>query len=202
MDFVVQQQRLSQLAARLNLMVVLVLGLLLSNFLVGGLAWYTNLHQKVEITPFFGASGYHNSALSIDAHYLSMMTENFIYSRLNVTPETVRTSHKRLLSFADVKYYPKLLEALNKEARLVSNKKTSSYFEIKEMQLDEKKLACTVTGNLKRAIGSRAFHEERATYTLQYQYHLGRLHVTQFTRLEQSEEVGLKRAAHVSKKRG
>ncbi len=202
MDFTVQQQRLSQLAGRLNLMVMLVLGLLLSNFLIGGLAWYTSLHQKVEVTPFSGTSGYHNSALSIDTHYLSMMTENFLYSRLNVTPETVRLSHKRLLSFADVAYYPKLLEALNKEARIVSTKKISSYFEMKDMQFDEKKLTCKVTGTLKRAMGTRAFHEEHAAYTLQYQYHLGRLSLTQFTRLEQPEAASIKGAGHVSKKRG
>jgi len=202
MDFTVQQQRLSQFSARLNLMVMLVLGLLLSNFLVGGLAWYTSLHQKIEVTPFSGTQGYHNSALSIDAHYLSMMTENFLYSRLNVTPETVRTNHKRLLSFADVTYYPKLLEALNKEARIVSTKKISSDFELKDMQYDEKKRMCKVTGILKRAIGTRAFHEEPVTYALAYQYTLGRLSLTQFTRLDQQpEELGLKKATHASKKR-
>ncbi|MCH9756328.1 MAG: type IV conjugative transfer system protein TraE [Gammaproteobacteria bacterium] len=189
MDFTVQQQRLAQLMDRVNLTGIFVLGLFMSNFLIGGLAWYLTYHQKIEITPFSGAEGYHKSDASIDNHYLSMMTENFIYSRLNVTPETVRASHKRLLSFVDITYYPKFLDILNKEARVVTHKKTASYFEIKNIQLDEKNLRATVTGKLKRAIGSRAFHEERATYHLQYAYHLGRLSVTQFTRSDLQESA-------------
>ncbi|MDX2346678.1 MAG: type IV conjugative transfer system protein TraE [Legionella sp.] len=183
MDFNAENRRLRQFATRLNLMYVLILGLLLSNILTGTLAWYTTRHQKIEITPFSGALGYQKSDVSADSHYLSMMTENFMYSRFNITPETVRARHKRLLSFADVTYYPKFLECLNKEARVVSTKKSASYFEIKDIRLDEKNLGCTVTGKLKRAIKSHAFHEEAATYHLQYQYHLGHLTITDFRRI-------------------
>jgi conjugal transfer pilus assembly protein TraE len=192
MECAVQQGRVSRFLAQLDLMVVLVVGLLLSNLLTGALAWYTTLHQKVEVTPFFGTAGYQKSDASVDSHYLSMMTENFMYARLNLTPETVRANHKRLLSFAGVKYYPKLLDMLNKEARVISNKKTSSYFEIKDMQLDETNLSCTVTGKLKQAVKSHAVHEENATYYLQYQYHLGRLALIAFTRLEQPKKEGIK----------
>ncbi len=200
MDFIAKPHRLRRLLARFNLMVVLVLGLLLSNLLTGALAWYTSLHQTVEVTPFSGTSAYQKSALSTDAHYLSMMTENFIYSRLNVTPETVRASHKRLLSFANASYYPKLLEVLNKEARLISAKKISSYFDIKDIQLDEKHLGCTVTGKLKQASQSHAFHEVAASYYIGYQYHLGRLSVTQFTRLEPSDVPHSRASKKTSKK--
>jgi conjugal transfer pilus assembly protein TraE len=184
MDFKVQQHRLGQLATRLNLMVALVFGLLFTNLLMGSLAWYTAVHQKVEITPFSGVSEYRKSDVAVDGHYLSMMSENFIYSRLNVTPETVRTSHKRLLSFVNAKHYPKFLEQLNKEARVVTSKKISSYIEIKSITVDEKHLSCTVKGNLRRSVGARALHEEHVTYTLHYAYHLGRLTVIQFTHAE------------------
>jgi conjugal transfer pilus assembly protein TraE len=187
MDFTGQPHRLRRFATRLNLMIVLVVGLLLSNLLTGALAWYSTLHQKIEITPFSGAATYQKSMLSIDSHYLSMMTENFIYSRLNFTPETVRLGHKRLLESVDIKYYPKALEMLNKESRMVSSKKISSYFEIQNMQCDEKKRRCTVTGKLKQATKSRAFRETSASYDVQYQYHLGRLVITQFTREDKSE---------------
>jgi conjugal transfer pilus assembly protein TraE len=184
MDFTVQRRQLSRLATRLNLMVALILGLLLSNLLTGTLAWYSTLHQKIEITPFSGTAAYQKSDISADNHYLSMMTENFMYSRFNITPETVRISHKRLLSFADIKYYPKLLDALSKEARLINSKKIASYFEIKDIQFDKKNLNCTVNGKLKRATKSGAFHEEAVKYDIQYQYYLGRLTILQFARLD------------------
>ncbi|MDF1677382.1 MAG: TraE/TraK family type IV conjugative transfer system protein, partial [Legionellaceae bacterium] len=119
MDFM-KQHRLNQWLSNISLMHVLVAGLLLSNLLVGGLAWYGTLHQKVEVTPFSGTSGYQNSTLSVDTHYLSMMTENFMYSRFNVTPDTVRASHQRLLPFIDEREYPKISDILNKEARAVT----------------------------------------------------------------------------------
>ncbi len=203
MDFVTQQQQhLGQLASRFNLVIVLVVGLLLSNVLSGSLAWYTALHQKIEVTPFNGASGYHNSVLSLDPQYLTMMTENLIYARLNVTPETVRINHKHLLSFADEKYYPKLLDALNKEARAVSTKKSSSYFEIKEIKPESKQMSYTVVGKLKRATGARGFHEEPASYHLTYRNYLGRLVLSEFTRLDEPEAVSPKRGGHASKKQG
>lgn len=193
MDFTKHQHRLGRLVERLNIMVIIVLGLLLSNLLTGALAWYGIFHQKVEVTPFLGGSAYQKSALIPGSDYLSMMTENFIYARFNVTPETVRSNHKHLLSFVDTKHYPKFLESLNKEARIVSTRKISSYFEIKKIALDEKSLRCTVTGKLKQAIKTRAFHEEPATYQIQYQYHLGRLMLTQFIRQDNLEASASKK---------
>jgi conjugal transfer pilus assembly protein TraE len=184
MDFMIQRPLLSRFATRLNIMMIVIFGLVLSNLLTATLAWYSTLHQKIEITPFSGTSAYQKSDIFADNHYLSMMTENFIYSRLNITPETVKASHKRLLSFADIKYYPKFLDALNKEARVINSKKIASYFEIKDIKFDEKHLACTVTGKLKRATKSHAFHEELVKYEIQYQYHLGRLTIMQFSRLD------------------
>jgi conjugal transfer pilus assembly protein TraE len=200
MDFSVQQHRLGRVFDRLNLMSVLVLGLLLSNLLTGTLAWYVTVHQKIEITPFSGTGAYQNSDLAMDNHYLLMMIENFMYSRLNITPETVRANHKRLLAFADVKAYPHLLESLNQEARLVNSKKISRYFEIKEIQVDEKNRQSTVTGVLKSAMKSGKFHEEPASYRLQYKYTLGRLAITDFDRLDKSSEVNSKRVRHAAKK--
>ena len=189
MEDAVPQHYLGRFVRRPHVMGVLVVGLLASNILVGGLAWYTSMHQAIEITPFSGGVSYIKSNALVDTQYLSMMTENFIYSRLNITPETVRGSHKRLLSFVDSAQYPMFLTALNQEARAITSKKISSYFEIKDMRVDTKQLSCTVTGILKRAVGVRTPHEERAVYQLQYKYHLGQLLLTEFKRMEAKKDV-------------
>src|SRR3990167_1658162 len=79
MDFRIQQHRIQQLTSRLNLMVVLVLGLLTSNLMLSGLSWYALLHQRVEVTPFMSGSAYQKSDATVDSRYLMLMSENFLY---------------------------------------------------------------------------------------------------------------------------
>ena len=184
MNFNAQQHRFSQLTARFNLMVALVFGLLITNVLMGGLALYAHVHQRVEITPFFGGSSYMKSDAMVDMHYLSLMSENFIYSRLNVTPETVRANHKRLLVFVDSAHFAAFSAQLEKEAKVIIDKKISSHFEISDIRVDNGKKQSTITGVLKRSVGLRDLRDERLTYTLQYRYRFGRLTVTQFTHVK------------------
>ena len=185
MNFNAQQHRFSQLAARFNLMVTLVVGLLITNVLMGSLALYTSIHQRVEITPFFGNPGYVKSNAMVDLHYLSLMSENFIYLRLNVTPETVRANQQRLLAFVDSAHFAAFSAQLEKETKVIMDNKISSHFEISDIRADSNKLRCTITGVLKRAVGSRDLRDEHLIYTLQYNYSFGQLTVTQFTHVKE-----------------
>ena len=189
MDFKQHQHRLSQLALRFNLMVALVFGLLVSNVLMASLVWYGSLHQKVHITPFNANVGYMKSEASVDVHYLTLMSENFIYLRLNVTPETVSANHKRLLSFTDAKGYNDFLAQLNKEASLITNKKISSYFEIEDVLSNAQTLTTVIKGTLHRNVGLRALHEVRMIYTLTYRYQLGRLTLASFTHVQEKSHA-------------
>jgi len=189
MEFSAHQHKLGQLASRLNLMVVLVFGLLITNVLMGSLAWYACIHQKIEVTPFTGSSSYIKSDAAVDAHYLTLMSENFIYSRLNVTPETVLSNHKRLLSFVDAAQYSAFSALLDKEARLITAKKISSHIDITGMVADSRTLSCVITGVLKRHVGTRELADARMTYTVLYRYHNGRLVITQFTHLKEKTNV-------------
>lgn len=189
MDFSVHQHKLAQLAARFNLMVALVFGLLLTNVLMGSLAWYMGVHQRIEVTPFTGEASYIKSDSTVDAHYLTLMSENFIYSRLNVTPETVSSNHKRLLSYVDAAHYSTFSALLNKEAMLIQDKKIASYIDITSMVADSRTLSCVITGSVKRFVGNRALPEERLTYTLRYRYANGRLSITQFTHTKEKDHA-------------
>lgn len=185
MDFKNTEHRLNQMAARSNLMVALVFGLLLTNIIMASLAWYTSVHQKIEITPFFGAPSYIKSETSVDAHYLSLMGENIIYSRLNVTPETVTANHKRLLSFIDASSYALISAQLEREAKLIQDKKISSHFEISDIRSDARHLQTTITGTIKRFVGMRELAPKRRTYAIDYHYGHGRLTLTRFTHTEE-----------------
>ncbi len=182
MEFKVYHHRLSKLAARFNLMVVLVMILLASNALLAGLSLFLALQQRVEVTPFFGSPRYTNSLDAVDSTYLNLMSENFIYARLNVTPETVKLNHQRLLQFVDSHQYPLFQGQLNKEANLIMEEKISSHFDMTDLKCDAHALRCYAKGDLKRSVGLRELPAETLEYMLHFRYHLGRLSVLQFTK--------------------
>ena len=174
-----KENRLSQVSARLNLMVILVFGLLISNMILSSLAWYQTHHQTLIITPFSG-NGYKNSLTNVNAHYLSLMSENFIYSRLNVTPETVNANYERLLDYVDSKNYATILQQLTKETYIIKQQKISSYFVITDIRIDN--LTVIIQGRLHRHVGLRKLKTINSAYKLTYQYQLGRLTIISFTK--------------------
>ena len=185
MDFKAYQSRLSALSARFNLMVFLVFGLLISNGLLVLLLMYTTLNQRIEITPFFSNNGYIKSASQVDAHYVSQMSENFIYSRLNVTPETVDSNHKHLLTFVDSRSYAGMLARLKKEAGTIRTKKLSSSFDITSIRISPDILQADISGVLRRYVGLSALPEIRQNYHITYRYRFGRLSLLSFTQIKE-----------------
>lgn len=163
----------------------MVFGLLLANILLSALAWYTSLHQRVLVTPFEGGSGFANSDSGVDPKYLHMMSVNFIYSRLNVTPETITSTHKHLLTFVDGSRYGTMQSTLGNEESVVKKNKISSDFIITDIQLDPRALKANITGNLNRAVGGRALQSARMTYELTYRYRFGRLSILSFTKVKE-----------------
>lgn len=189
MDFKSYQNRLSQLSARFNLMVALVFGLLLSNVLLSCFLFTAWSQHTIEVTPFSGAPSYLKSASSVDGHYLSLMAENFINERLNVTPETVDSNHQRLLSYVNHQSYSQILRTLTKEAKVIKAKKMSSIFYIDKNKANPHELTVVVSGNLKRFVGLQAVTDEHKSYVLQFQYKDSRLSIVKFSLLKEFDDV-------------
>lgn len=186
MNFKIYQHRLSQLSDRFNLMVALVFGLLVTNVIMGGLAFYGFVHQKIEVTPFFGEPHYFKSDSVIDEQYLKLMSENFVYLRLNATPETIFDNHKRLLGFVDSQEYTSFKKQLEKEAGLIVTQKISSHFELQSIVSNPSNMQCQIKGILKRSVGIRELQDAPLVYTLEYKYRFGRLAITKFIHEENS----------------
>ncbi len=180
MDYHVKESKLSQLSARLSLMVVLVLGLMVSNIILAYQALYALRHQKREIVPYASTSGYLISDTTVDTHYLNLMTQNFIYTRLNVTPHNVNQNHNQLLSYVDSSIYSQFKKKLAKEREVIQSKKITSNFDILDMKPDSQHLMSIVKGQLKRYVGYRALKVEEKTYRIQYRYQMGKLSIVGF----------------------
>ena len=184
MEFRITESRLSQLSARLNLMVVLVLGLMLSNIILSYLALHALTHQKREVVPFGANNGYVISDTSVDEHYLNLMAQNFVYSRLNVTPQNISHNHEMLLGYVDSSIYPEFNKTLFQEEEVIKNKKIASSFDIINVQSDPEQLISLVQGNLKRYVGYRALKEEEKNYRIQYRYRQGKLSIVSFAEVK------------------
>lgn len=186
MEFKAYQNQLRALASRLNFMVIVLLSFALANVLMAGFIWSNRHHYQIEITPFTGQVAYSKTDSRIDSHYLSQMTENFIYSRFNVTPETVKINHERLLRHVDSQRYAVFLNVLQAEANTILRKKIASHFDLLAIQVNPHTLTAQVRGVLKRAVGLRLLKEEKVNYYLTFRYHLGHLSILRF--VKQSEK--------------
>lgn len=180
MKFKFQQNQLAQLKDRLSMMVVLVCGLLIANILLVILVCYMHFHQRIEITPFFSQESYIKTESGVDAQYLKLMSENFLFLRLNVTPESVVAQHKQLLSMVSSSSYQAFLATLESEARLINQQKISSHFDITHIQVNPKNLECHIKGLMHRSVGIRSLPDERLQYSLKFKYQLGRLQLVKF----------------------
>ncbi|HCU5991633.1 TPA: type IV conjugative transfer system protein TraE [Legionella pneumophila] len=189
MDFKSYQSRLSQLSARFNLMVVLVFGLLVSNVVLSCFLFKAWNHHTIEVTPFSGEPSYLKSVSSVDGHYLSLMAENFVNERLNVTPESVDANHQRLLSYVNHQNYTQMLRLLTNEAKVIKAKKMSSIFYIDKNKANPHELTVVVSGILKRFVGLQALNDERKTYVLRFQYKDSRLSIVQFSLLKEKQDA-------------
>ena len=110
------------------------------------------------------------------------MSENFVFLRLNITPENVAANYKKLLSFVLPNSYATIFNSLSKEAKVIGTKKITSFFAIESFNSDPQNLVTKVTGILHRYVGERALANERLIYTLQYRYIQGRLYIVSFTK--------------------
>lgn len=171
-----------------NLWVVISVSLLLSNVILALLCWYVIAHQKIEVTPFFGNQGYIKSAEGVDTHYLDQMSENFVMTRLNVTPSIIKANHARLLNYIDSRYYHVLSAALLREQKQVSDQKISSYFSIKSVDSSSSELKTSIKGQLRRFVGMRELPSKEATYELKYTYHLGRISIVSFEKTGERQD--------------
>lgn len=189
MNYKAYQNRLSQLSARFNLMVFLVFGLLLANMLLSFLVYVGWNRHTIEIIPFSGSPGYLKSARFIDRNYLILMSKNFVYERLNVSPETVDYQHEHLLSFVHPKHHAELVKQLYEESKVIKEQKISSYFNITSRRAFPDSLTVFISGTLYRYVGIKQINEEQRNYKLVFSYNSGHLHLVQFAPYKELNHV-------------
>lgn len=184
MRYELKESLLSKLSARLNLMVVLTLGLLASNVILSCIALHATRNQRREVVPFGMSNGYVISDTAVDTHYLNLMSENFIALRLNVTPMNVSSNNNKLLSYIEPSLYAEFKKVLLSEESLIQSKKITSFFEVLGVESNPLEFKTIISGNLNRYVGYRALKPEPKKYLIQYRYRSGALSIVGFKELQ------------------
>ena len=180
----IYKTKLQSISQRLNLMTCLVFFMGVSNIMLCSLAWYTSVHQKTYITPFASGNGFNISDGAVDSNYINMMSENFVYAMLNVTPKTVSHQHNLILKYVSPSVYSEFRESLINQEKLIKAKELSSQIEITKIRSNPSTLKSVVTGELSRMVGTRKLKQEQVSYQLNFDYSLGRLSIKMFKPLK------------------
>lgn len=184
MKIQIYKTKLQSMSHKINLLTCLVFFLGVSNIMLGGLAWYTSIHQKTYVTPFFGGNGFKVSDGAVDSNYINMMSENFVYAMLNVTPKTVSHQHELILKYVSPSVYSAFRESLLNQEKRIKSKELSSQIEITKIRSNPQTLKSVVTGELSRMVGTRKLKQEQVNYLLAFDYSLGRLSIKAFKPLK------------------
>ena len=108
------------------------------------------------------------------------MSSFFTELRLNVTPHSVEKQHEMLLRYVAPQYYGTLKTQLVSEAEKIKKSDMSTVFYPVDIQVSQDDLAVTIIGDLKSFIGNESLPSRRTAYLITYNFHQGRLYVTNF----------------------
>ena len=153
---------------------------MVTNILVGILAWSAWKNERTIVTPLFFNRPFSLSMQQADAAYLRMMTLSFLSLRLNVTPETVDQQHKLLLFFVAPTVRPYLVSVFHQEAKVIRQADVSSVFFETRMQVNSRNNQVDIRGVLARYAGTHALPERQKHYRLSFVMSSGHLMITSF----------------------
>lgn len=139
--------------------------------------------QRTVVTPMTYNAPFVVSETRADSEYIRMMTLSFLALRLNVSPETVDSSHAFLLSFVDPAVRGEFNPVLMDEAAQIKASDVNSTFYTTEINVYPVDGRVDVRGVLKMWIGNAKPTTELKSYRLRLKYEGG------FTRIGRFYEV-------------
>lgn len=181
MEYKAAVSKLQLLGSRLNYLVLISGGLLITNLLLIWLASWALVRQKITIVPAEISNSFTISVATVDASYLRQMALVFALQRLNVTPAVIDQNHGIILHYTDPKFYHDFVAILANEKREVVKQNISAVFYPAEVFPDTKNLSVTLKGSLARWLGGLALPLVPKSYVITFSYNAGALKVLSFT---------------------
>jgi len=188
MDYKAAQTKLQSLSGRVHYMLLISIGLLVSNIFLVWLVGWSFAHQKRTIVPAEINQAFTVSDSKVDASYLRQMALFFIAERLNLTPSNINQSHATILQYTDSKFYHEFVSVLAKEKQSVITQNISSVFYPEEIIALPSELSVRVNGSLMHWVGNVALSSTKKNYKLKFSYKSGNLKVLSFAEVNLETE--------------
>lgn len=187
MEYKIAQNKLQFLSGRLHYLLLISIGLLVSNIFLVWLVGWSFAHQKRTITPAVITQAFTVSDSAVDASYLRQMALFFIAERLNISPSNIKQSHATILQYTDSRFYHEFVSILENEKQAVMKQNISSVFYPEEV-ITNGDLSVLINGSLTHWVGNVALSSVKKSYQLKFSYRSGNLKVLSFTEIK-SEKI-------------
>ena len=180
MEFQIAKTKLQLLSGRLHYLLIISIGLLITNLFLVWLVGWSLFHQKRVIVPVALKQSFTISDSTVDASYLRQMALFFIAERLNVTPSNINQSHSLILQYTDSRFYHEFSAILAKEKQAVIKQNISSVFYPEEVIPNPREMQVLIKGTLVHWVGSTPLAQVKKSYLIKFSYHSGDLRVVSF----------------------
>lgn len=184
MDYKAAQTEIQNLSNKVRYMLLISIGLLISNIFLVSLVSWSFAHQKRTIVPAEISQSFTVSDNKVDASYLRQMALFFIAERLNITPSNINQSHVTILQYTDSKFYHEFVSILDREKQAIIKQNISSVFYPEEIIAMPGDLSVLVNGSLMHWVGSVALSSTKKNYKLKFSYKSGNLKVLSFSEVK------------------
>jgi len=201
MEFEVAKTIIQKLSGRLHYMLLMSVGLLVSNIFLIFLVWWSLVHQERIIVPVDVKEAFTVSANKVDASYLRQMAIFFCSARLNITSSNVKENHKIVLQYTDQELYNKFVSILSSEEEEIIKQNISAVFYPEEVIPDPEKTTVLIKGTMARFVGNVPLPTIKKNYLLKFSYQNGNLKITEFADVSETIEekkVGSNENAKIS----
>ncbi|EJX5614650.1 type IV conjugative transfer system protein TraE [Vibrio parahaemolyticus] len=142
--------------------------------------------QERTLVPPSISQAFTISSTAVDAPYLQMMGDYFLFLKLNVTPKNVARQYGRLLDYVPSEDWSSVQPVLISDAEHIQKNNISSRFDpIPDgTQISLDLLQIKQTGRLLKSVGDRDLPPEDVTYVVQMAYENGVIELRGITKEE------------------
>lgn len=189
MEFKAALTKLEALSGRLHYMLLISIGLLLSNIVLAFLTGWAFMHQKRTIVPVAINAPFTVSDYKVDTSYLRQMALFFVAERLNLTPDNVDQAQKIVLQYTAPEFYHEFSDILLQEKKAVIKEHISSAFYPTEIIPDADGLKVIIKGTLNRWVGNLALPPLKKNYLVKFTYSYGALKILSFSEIGEKDNA-------------
>ena len=157
---------------------VLLIGLIVSFIVIGGLGFALvklSLSNSTTLVPPTISKAFTVSDGAVDDSYLEQMGSYFLQLKLNLTPKTAERQFGLLLDYVHPESFSAVRKQMQKEIGFIDKSQVSSRFDVQSVIVFDSLLMAEMTGILQKYIGERALEPEKITMQVWMDYSQGQL---------------------------